>query len=124
MVMVLEQEMVNMIAQIGRDRAPTEACGLLLPVEVNGIQVVELPNRAKKPQDSFEMRGSDMILALEQVFRGDFPENLIPSLTAWHTHPGGNVGPSRYDLKNKPANINSLVVTLFNDGRPPLATWF
>jgi proteasome lid subunit RPN8/RPN11 len=124
MVMVLEQQMVEGIAAIGRERAPTEACGLLLPMAVNGVQIIELPNRSKKPRDSFEMSGQDMILALEQVFRGDFPEELVPGLTAWHTHPAGHVGPSRFDLKNKPARINSLVVTLFDNGKPPLATWF
>lgn len=123
MVMVLEQKMVNQIANIGRERLPNEACGLLLPFEVHGVQVIELPNRSKKPHDSFEMTGEDMLLSLEQVFQGDFNPDLIPSLTAWHTHPHGNVGPSKYDMENKPAKLLSLVVTLFEDG-PPKATWF
>lgn len=123
MVMMLEQKMVNAIAHIGRQRLPNEACGLLLPTEINGVQVIELPNRSKTPHDSFEMRGQDMIIALEQAFKGDFPEDLIPGLTAWHTHPHGNVGPSKFDLQNKPANMKSLVVTLVEKG-PPLATWF
>ena len=124
MVMVLEQQMVNRIAQIGRAAAPNEACGLLLPTPINGVQVIELPNRSTEPRDSVEMKGEDMLLALEMVFRGDFPEELIDGLTAWHTHPGGHVGPSKFDLENKPARLKSLVVTLFDDGKPPLATWF
>lgn len=124
MVMVLEQKLVQEIARIGRLRAPNEACGLMLPTEVNGVQVIELPNRAKKPLNDFVMTGSDMILALEQVFRGDFSEDLIPSLTAWHTHPRGNVGPSKEDMHHKPAHIKSLVVTIHPDGKPPQATWF
>ena len=123
MVMVLEQRMVNQIANIGRERLPNEACGLLLPYEVNGTQIIELPNRSKTPHDSFEMLGEDMLLALEQVFRKDFPKELIPGLTAWHTHPKGNLGPSKFDLENKPANFGSLVVTLFEDS-PPKATWY
>lgn len=123
MVMVLEQKLVWEIAEIGWSREPAEACGLLLPTPVNGVQILEIPNRSKKPHDSFEMKGDDMLLALEAVFRGDFPEQLVESLTAWHTHPKGNVGPSREDLKNKPAKIRSLVVTL-KRGEPPLATWF
>lgn len=124
MVMVLEQKMVNRIAQIGRSRKPNEACGLLLPTPIKGVQVIELPNRSLTPHDSFEMKGDDMILALEMLFQGDFPEDLIPGLTAWHTHPEGHVGPSKFDLHNKPANIKSLVVTLFDNGKAPLATWF
>ena len=123
MVMVLEQKLVNQIARIGKDRLPNEACGLILPYPVKGVQVIELPNRSKKPHDSFEMTGEDMLLSLEQVFQGDFPEHLLPSLTAWHTHPRGHVGPSKFDMENKPAKFKSLVVTLFDDS-PPLATWF
>lgn len=46
------------------------------------------------------------------------------SITAWHTHPSGNVGPSEFDLKYKPPKLRSLVVTLFEDGKSPLATWY
>lgn len=123
MVMVLEVMMVQEIARIGRLRSPNEACGLLLPASVNGVQVIELPNRSHTPHDSFEMHGNDMLIALEQVFRGDFPEELIPGLTAWHTHPGGGLGPSMADLENKPVHLKSLVVTLTDKGEA-LATWF
>lgn len=123
MVMVLEVMMVQEIANIGRLRSPNEACGLLLPSSINGVQVIELPNRSSTPHDSFEMRGEDMLIALERVFRGDFPEELIGGLTAWHTHPGGGLGPSTADLENKPAHLKSLVVTLTDKGEA-LATWF
>lgn len=124
MVMVLEQLMIAQIADIGRQRAPHEACGLLLPTPVRGVQVVELANHAVSSTDSFEMKGAEMLQALEMIFQGDVPESIIPGLTVWHTHPSGGVGPSRFDLRNKPANLSSLVVTLFDDGRPPLATRF
>lgn len=123
MVMVLEQEMINTIADIGRTRGPHEACGLLLPTPIRGVQVIELPNHSESPEDSFELRGNDMISALETVL-GTVTEDMIPGLTVWHTHPSGGVGPSRMDLQNKAAYMNNLVVTLFDDGKPPLATWF
>lgn len=123
MVMVLEQKLVTQIADIGKKRLPNEACGLMLPHPVNGVQIIELPNRSKTPQDSFTMLGEDMLLSLEQVFRGDFPQELIPGLTAWHTHPKGNLGPSKFDMDNKPAKLKSLVVTLAK-GSPPQATWY
>ena len=122
-MMVLEQEMINTIADIGRRRSPNEACGLVLPTPVNGVQVIELPNHSAEPEDSFELHGSDMMAALEQTL-GTVTEEMLPGLTAWHTHPSGGVGPSRTDLRNKPAYLNSLVVTIFDDGRTPLATWF
>ena len=123
MVMILDKKLVTEIARIGEERRPNEACGLLLPTPIRGVQVIELPNRSKTPHDSFEMLGSDMLLALEMTFQGDFPEGLVPSITAWHTHPEGHVGPSPFDLHNKPANIKSLVVTL-RENDEPLATWY
>lgn len=127
MVMVLEVELVERIARIGRERYPNEACGLLLPVPVRGFQVLEVPNRSTSPEEEFIMWGSDMMLVLEPLFPdADLLETLISEqgLTAWHTHPGGNIGPSKADLENKPAKLRSLVVTLLEDGRRPVATWF
>lgn len=125
MVAVLEVEMIEEIARFGRLRAPAEACGLLLPAPIEGRWVWELPNRSKKPHTSFEMQGPDMILLLESLFKQnlDLIETLIPTLTAWHTHPAGNVGPSLFDLRNKPAHFKSLVVSLPKQGKP-LATWY
>lgn len=125
MVAVLEVQMVTEIAKIGLRRQPAEACGLLLPTPVKGRWVWELPNRSKTPQDSFEMSGEDMAYLLEEIFDHDLDliQTMVPGLTAWHTHPGGNLGPSLFDLQNKPANIKSLVVSLPKDG-PPMATWY
>lgn len=123
MVMILEQSIVDEIARIGELRKPSEACGLLLPHPVNGRQVIEVPNRAKMPHDSFEMTGSDLTMALQAVIGPCIPDDLIPKLTAWHTHPGGNVGPSVADMRNKPERLKSLVVTIFED-KAPVATWF
>lgn len=124
MVMVLEETLVKEMARIGELRRPNEACGILLPEPVHGQQVVEVPNRATYPHDSFVMKGEDILLALEMVYREEVPDGIIVQLTAWHTHPGGNVGPSKADLQNKPPRIKSLVVTLFDDDRSPLASWF
>lgn len=123
MVMILEPRVVNTIAEIGRQRAPKEACGLLLPTPINGVQVIELPNYSDNPEDSFEMKGQDMFRALEMAFQGDFPAELVASLTAWHTHPKGNLGPSPFDMHNKPAHLKSLVVTLDDSGGAK-ATWY
>lgn len=126
MVMVLEAQIVESIAQIGRLRRPAEACGLLLPVPVKGRQIIEIPNRAKQAHDTFEMAGTDMIMELEKIMSWEQIEELLEkkAITAWHTHPSGNVGPSKFDMDYKPPKMMSLVVTLFEDGRVPLATWF
>lgn len=115
--------MVREIAEIGEKRRPNEACGILLPYPVKGRQVLEMPNRSSTPDDEIVMKGEDIVLELEMLFgEGNLlPEHIAESLTFWHTHPGGNLGPSHYDLQHK-ANIGkNLVVTL---GEEPKATWF
>lgn len=125
-LMVLETILVEEIAKIGRLRAPAEACGLLLPIPISGKQIIEIPNRAKQSHDTFEMLGSDMMMELEKLMSWESIEKLLEekAITAWHTHPSGNLGPSPTDLKYKPPKMQSLVVTLFEDGRAPKATWF
>lgn len=123
MVMVLEDYLVLEIAAIGERRRPAEACGILLPYKVNNRQVIELPNRSKTPHDEILMMGDDVLMELKSVFGEGvrFPENLSQELTFWHTHPNGNLGPSKYDMENKVNIGKHLVVTL---GDPPKATWF
>lgn len=126
MTMVLEVQIVEAIAQLGRLRQPAEACGLLLPTPVKGKQVIEIPNRAKRSHDTFEMAGADMMMELEKLMSWESIETLLQKkdITAWHTHPSGGLGPSSMDLKYKAPNMRNLVVTLFEDGKRPLATWY
>lgn len=123
MVMVLEQHMIDEIAHIGELRRPNEACGLLLPEPHRGRQVWELPNRSLTPHDSFVMKGEDMALALEGYFPEELEPEFVQRITAWHTHPKGNLGPSGEDLRVKPPHMKSLVVTIYEDA-PAKATWF
>jgi proteasome lid subunit RPN8/RPN11 len=73
------------------------------------------------------MRGADIFLSLQAIFGDgltmDDVEKMIPKIAVWHTHPGGNVGPSRADMQSKPDHFQNLVVALRGD-EPPLATWF
>lgn len=123
MVQVLEQQMVDEIAKIGEDRRPNEACGILLPHKVKGKQVIELPNRSKTPHDEVVMLGEDILLELEALFGEDYPipDNFAAELTYWHTHPGGNLGPSAHDLYHRINPGKNLVISL---GEQPKATWF
>lgn len=125
MVMTLEQHMVDEIAAIGKLRLPNEACGVLLPYPLKGQQVIEIPNRADFPLDSFTMLGNDIELELNMHIESRVTEeqvrDILVNITFWHTHPKGNVGPSREDMRDKPPFGKSLVVSL---GDPPLATWF
>lgn len=124
MVMVLEQAMVDAIAALGQAAYPNEACGLLLPEPIRDCQVVELPNRSKEPQDSVEIDVEDIVLQLEMLYGEEVPSTILPEIAWWHTHPSGNVGPSKFDMENKPPQLKCLVVTIFQDGRAPVPAWF
>lgn len=108
------------IARLGILRLPNEACGLLLEIPYRDghgrmTNILELPNRSLHPADSYMMAEADLRLTME-----DKPDQLV---AAWHTHPGGLVGPSAKDMKCRPPDsIPMLVVALTDDG--PVPTWF
>lgn len=122
MVMVLEKFLVDEMARIGNERKPCEAAGLLLPFIHNGRQVIELPNRSMTPHDHFEMHFDDIQMELKS-FVDDHPDPSVwNQIVLWHTHPAGNLGPSKYDLESKTDNLRHLVITLREEGA--LATWY
>jgi proteasome lid subunit RPN8/RPN11 len=127
MTILLEPNLLEQIGKIAGERKPNEACGLLVPLADHTVRVVELPNRSMMPHDSFEMKGADIFLTLQSILGEDLTvdevERMLPEIAVWHSHPNGGVGPSRADMRNKPAKFKSLVVTL-REGEPPLGTWF
>lgn len=124
MVMVLEDRMVQEIARIGRRRAPAEACGLILPHPVNRRQVIELPNRAVDTDHEFTLWGEDIAFIVEELIEHHpIDAQFLRETVIWHTHPGGNLGPSKFDRDHRPEEFQSLVVTLFEDGTAK-GTWF
>lgn len=117
---VLTKPILGEVERIGRKRAPSEACGLILPpvgdtAERPGIgsRVIELPNRSMNPRDEYELWGDDATLAIEHwVGRAGVTQTHMDSIVVWHTHPGGTVGPSRGDLDHRPQDLSMVVVTL------------
>ena len=110
-MLMLTDNLMQQIANIGRERVPAEACGVLLPEPYAGSQVWEMPNRSKTPHDSFEMLGSDIVLSLEGWFAGK-DDDEVKEVVIWHTHPRGNIGPSRYDMRNRLEGHHHLVISL------------
>lgn len=113
----LEPSVVEEIAKVGRERAPVEACGILLPTPFKGKRVWEMPNRSMEGNNTFELHGADIVITLDE-WDGDFKQVAI-----WHTHPDGGVGPSRADLQTRLSQVGNLVVTLL-DGNKAKATWY
>lgn len=125
---------VEVISTIGLIRAPREACGLLLPTPMptplptatNLVEsrVVELPNLTDElDTQSCTMSGSDMVGAIQGWY--DYHNLKLAEqkieVIIWHTHPRGNVGPSRADLatRNDHPDLRCLVVALTSEGPVP-----
>ena len=121
---VLEPETIQEIARIGHDRKPAEACGIVLPTPLRGRRVWEVPNRSMKPQTSFEISSEDLRILIQDWL--DVPENrpMLPDAVIWHTHPGGGLGPSKYDMRYRFPHLNNLVVTLGERPEDAKPTWF
>lgn len=91
--------------------APTEACGIVTP----DLRVTTLPNVAPNCSSSYAVDEEDLVEAiLDFVERtGDDYELLTRAhFIIWHTHPNGQVGPSRGDLEYRLPDFQYLVVTL------------
>ena len=120
----LTEVMLEEITRIGVDRKPAEACGVLLLHPRNDdprSQVVEIPNRSHHPHDNYIMSTNDIRMELYNWLRhADVAE--LGTLSIWHTHPRGNIGPSRGDMQHREPNIAYLVVALTPNG--PVPTWF
>jgi proteasome lid subunit RPN8/RPN11 len=118
-VILLDEQLLAEIHRIGEERAPEEACGIILPETNANPRVIELKNHCDNTHNGFLIRSSDLRAAL-----GDwiYTTSMSEELTIWHTHPGGGVGPSRMDMQNKVNGLNHLVVTLTAMG--PVASWY
>jgi proteasome lid subunit RPN8/RPN11 len=108
------------IEKLGKLRAPSEACGVLLDMpwrKADGSMsfVKELPNRAMA-DGTYRVDAGDIRMVLDGL-------EEVEDVAVWHTHPSGFIGPSKGDMQNRPdPNIFMLVVALTEQG--PVATWF
>jgi proteasome lid subunit RPN8/RPN11 len=109
------------IEELGKFRAPNEACGVLLDVswrKPNGSLswIKELPNRSLDGEGTYRIDAGDIRMVL-----GGLED--VEDVAIWHTHPSGYIGPSQGDLRNRPdSGIYMVVVALTDEG--PVATWF
>lgn len=119
----LTPEMVEKMNVAGRLRSPVEACGIILPRPKPGqnsaSQVIELPNRSLE-QAAYKIEVDDIRLELGPEISD---RTLIDHLAIWHTHPAGNVGPSRSDMQKRREGLAYLVVALQDDGTA-IPSWF
>jgi proteasome lid subunit RPN8/RPN11 len=97
---ILEGKLRAELLRISQLRAPLEAAGLILSDD----RVVELPNHAGL-EGQFAIYRADIVKLLENEFDSS-------DIVIWHSHPGGGIGPSRTDMKNKTLFPYHLVLAL------------
>ena len=92
------------IFDLGMEGAPEEVCGLIVN-ETAGCMVVPMINRAEDPTASYRIDGQTLRqLALKP--------KTWEHVAVYHTHPGGDVGPSALDLEHKLDVVKYVVVTI------------
>lgn len=98
-----------------------EVGGFLFPnVNEHGQWVCTLKNVALDPVHQMLFQRDQFIKVGTEYLRNTDYE--WEDLTVWHTHPGGNIGPSRMDMKNRIPEMGNLVITIVNGEVIP--TWF
>lgn len=108
---ILEGRLHTELLQLSLQRSPAEAVGLILSDD----RVVELPNHAEEPGAAFVTSRADIIRALDD-------EADLDSVVLWHSHPGGGVGPSKVDMRNKTPFKSHLVVAIV--GADIIPAWY
>lgn len=114
----------DMIAQQVTDKLPEEAVGLLWEQPGVGVGVIALDNISEDPEHSYAISTAEMIRAFEVESGRDILSAISEgcSLTLWHSHPSGQVGPSRGDMREKLEGLQYMVVSVTEQGL--LATLF
>lgn len=95
------------IIEIGMERLPYEACGVVIPdLDVPPCEWVrELKNRSSDPLNSYNIDPETVAAILLN------PE-VWDDVLIWHTHPSGHIGPSEGDMKQRDPRLKYLVVSL------------
>lgn len=110
----LSPDIVDRILVVGGEQASVgEACGILTPDQ----EITVLPNRSTDPGSSYVIGNEDLIEAIADYIErsGVDPEEVTREhVLIWHTHPSGNIGPSRGDMQSRVDGFMYGVVTLPN----------
>ena len=111
---------LKQLQNIAERAMPREAGGFLYPAPWQGQWVAKLTNTAGSNDTMHFDR--DEFIELGMQYLDAFPQYTWSSLTVWHSHPGGNIGPSRRDMRNRIEQMGNLVVALNNGEIIP--TWY
>ena len=104
-------DQVKEITQIGMERAPEEACGIIVRYGSQD-KVIEIPNVAENRWDSYQLCTDSLDEVVIDIAKRQGHCLHSSEVIIWHTHPGGGVGPSKSDIDGKQPGFSYLVVTI------------
>lgn len=115
-MIVRDDELRDVLAHLGRQSAPLEACGVAVPLAGGSWAVVDFINHSPEPERSWRAPGKEVAEALriacaEGSFFGAPPLQEEPPVV-WHTHPRGNVGPSEEDMDKRVSGLRHAVLSM------------
>lgn len=102
----LERQLRAMITEA----VPQEACGLI----VSDTSAILLQNHAGV-EGHFKASRSEILRAVSTM-------GHIENVAFWHSHPGGGIGPSTFDLQHKTPFVFHCVLSLVDGELVP--TWY
>lgn len=114
----VEGKLKDNLLELLNDALPREVGGVI----IDGQHIMVLTNHAEG-NSSFEFRVWELREAINDYGMGSAPgPEIADRVTLWHTHPGGGVGPSREDMRNKTPLKYHLVLALVEGDIVP--TWY
>ena len=120
---LLNEVALEEITALAQQSLPNETGGVVFPELVDGSWVAEVPNHSSEPATGMWMEPDDLrTVVMKWAALTSWPD--WSRLILWHSHPGGNIGPSRQDIKNRVPNVGNLVVSLDPVTREGIPTFF
>lgn len=118
--LIIPEEALREIVEAGLAALPNETGGLLFPEPLGKTWIDVLDNIAPDPTKNMHFDKPSFITACHRFVQTN---DDWSKLTIWHTHPGGGVGPSRADMRNRIRQMGNLIIAITpeNEGIP---TWF
>jgi proteasome lid subunit RPN8/RPN11 len=98
---------------------PREAVGLLWEAPAQPAGWVPLRNTSFEPESSYAVNVGELMDEFQLATGRDIISSMNDEgfmLTLWHSHPSGQVGPSRGDLREKHDGLTYMVIAVDEDG--------
>jgi proteasome lid subunit RPN8/RPN11 len=112
---IIEGRLKLSLLGIIRSRLPHEAVGIIY-----NDMAYELRNDHDFPNENFAVDKRELRALIETLM---VPmDQIADEVFLWHSHPGGGIGPSRFDMTHKTPLKNHLVVTIVDGDLVP--TWY